>query len=79
MSSAADGSAVRTSGSLVFCLRVENPKKMEAEPEVYTVPVPTYVPPKTSAGRLPFSAPGKAKKNSTGSSIQCRASVPLIS
>ena len=51
ISSAANGLATRTAGSLVFSLRVENPKKMEAEPEVYTVPVPTYVPPKTTAGK----------------------------
>lgn len=52
ISSTADGVGNRTSGSLIFSLRVENPKKMEAEPEVYDVPVPTYVPPRTTAGRL---------------------------
>ena len=54
ISSAADGHPSRESGSLVFSLRVENPKKMEAEPEVYMTPVPTYVPPRTTAGWRSF-------------------------
>ena len=41
----------RLPGALVFSLRVEDPKDMAAAPEVYAVPVPTYVPPKNTSGQ----------------------------
>lgn len=44
------GGTPRTSGALQFSLRVENPMDMEAEPEVYTTPVPIYVPARRNTG-----------------------------
>lgn len=48
----AAGTQPRTAGMLEFTIRAEDPAAMESPPATFTVPVPTYVPPMTSAGTI---------------------------